>query len=457
MFSFLTNKLYKVYDLVRGVTSLKEDDLNCFFEEVKNHLIEADVSLVVINTIIDDFKKKVVGVKTYKNIKPGEYLAREFYAIILNLLQSNKEKGKKDILKHIVSESSKSKKPFLVLFAGLQGAGKTTTIGKVLFLILDFGKKLGVYQNDLAVISFDYDRPAAQEQLEIVAAGLGVKIIKKNENCGLIDSVKDFKRQINENKFKERIILVDTAGRLAIDDLMMDELKQVDSILSPHESFLVLDVMMSQEGANVAKIFSDKIHFSGVIMTKIDSDAPGGVILGLVHLLSLPIIYMAKGEKVEDIELFNPELVAKKLLGMGSIAELAKSAEKKMTEHEKSLQESIKKGEVNFSDFLKIMKMINSMGSMKNIISMLPRDMIGGVEISSNQLNQVASFNRGIFIISYSMTEKEKKNPDLIVQNDSRMLRISRGSGIPLSEVRGYINMFFKMRDALKAYKKFFV
>lgn len=457
MFSFLTNKLYKVYDLVRGITSLKEDDLNSFFKEIKNHLIEADVSLVVINTIINDLKKKVTGVKTYKNIKPGEYLAREFHATILNLLQSNKEKGKKDILKHIVSESMRSKKPFLILFAGLQGAGKTTTIGKILFLILDIGKKLGICQKDLAVVSFDYDRPAAQEQLEIVASGLGVKIIKKNNQCELINAVREFKDQVNQNKFKERIILIDTAGRLAIDDAMMNELKKVDSILNPHEAFLVLDVMMSQEGSHVAKVFTEKINFSGIIMTKIDSDAPGGIILGLVHLLSLPIVYMTKGEKVEDIELFNPELVTKKLLGMGSIVELAKSAEKKISENEKSLQDSIKKGEVSFSDFLKIMKMIDSMGPMKSLLSMLPRDMIGGVEVSSAQLNQVTSFNRGIFIISYSMTKKEKDNPKLIMNDNSRILRISKGSGVPLNEVQRYMNMFFKMKEALVAYKRFFV
>lgn len=456
MFSFLTNKLYKVYDLVRGVSSLQEEHLVIFFEEIKKNLIEADVPLSVINTIIEDIKKRVTGVKTQRNIKPGEYLAREFYNIILHLLQSNKEKGKKDILKNLIIESKKAKKPFLIFMVGLQGAGKTTTIGKILNTILEIGKKLGITADDLGVVSLDYDRPAAHEQLKIVADKLHVQSIALENVNNAVTAAHALKKKMIEEKKHQKIIIVDTAGRLAIDQKMMQELKEVYTILNPHESFLVLDIMMSQEGIEIAKTFFNTIKCSGIIITKVDSDAPGGIILGIVSFLSLPIVYITTGEKFYDIKIFDPESTTKRLLGMGELAELAKSAEKKIVENEKKVQESIKKGDVNFDDFINIMKMINSMGPMKHIISMLPRDMLGGVEVSTKQINDLSELNKKIFIMSTSMTKKERINPTLLSENNTRIIRVANGSGLHCDDIKQCLKFFFTLKDALKTYKRFF-
>lgn len=458
MFSFLTDKLYKIYDLMKGVNSLDETSLHSFFILIKDNLIQADVPLVIIDKITTDLKKRVIGVKINRNIMPGEYLAREFYAVILHLLQSNnKESLRKDIIKNFVLESKKSKKPFLLFVIGLQGAGKTTTIGKIIHTILHHNPKLSIFEDDLSVVSLDYDRPAAREQLKLVAQSLKVDSIFIDDAKNAVDGAHKLYNMINSQQIKKNIIIVDTAGRLVIDSAMMAELKEVYQVLKPQEVFLIIDNMISQEGVAIAQSFVKSIPCSGCIVTKIDSDAPGGIILGLTSLLSLPILYVATGEKPSDVKLFDPVATAKRLVGMGEMFELVKIAEKKIAQAEEaSIKESIKKGDININDFITILNAINKMGPMKQIFSMLPKSVLGDIEISNDKMSEIEKFNKCIIILSQSMTNKEKLFPNILQQSEQRKVRIAKGAGIPFAIANNYIDLFFKMRSGFNAYKKFF-
>jgi signal recognition particle subunit SRP54 len=458
MFSFLTDKLYKIYDLMKGINSLDEKSLESFFLLIRDNLIQADVALVVIDKILADLKKRVVGVKVNRDIKPGEYLAREFYAVVLRLLQSsNKEGIRKDIIKNFVLEAKKSKKPFLLFVVGLQGAGKTTTIGKIIHSILHHNPKLSIVESDLAVVSLDYDRPAAREQLRLVGQSMKVESVIIENIKNAIDGARILQNMINNQEFKKKIIIVDTAGRLAIDAAMMAELKEVYHVLKPQEVFLVIDNMVSQEGVTIAQSFVKTIPCSGCIVTKVDSDAPGGIILGLTSLLSLPILYLTTGEKPSDIKLFDPVATAKRLIGMGEVFELVKIAEKKIAQAEEvSIKESIKKGDININDFITILNAINKMGPMKQIFSMLPKSLLGDVEISNDKMNQIEKFNKYIVVLSQSMTKKEKLFPNILQQSEQRKMRIAKGAGMSFEVANNYIDLFFKMRSGFNAYKKFF-
>jgi signal recognition particle subunit SRP54 len=458
MFSFLTNKLYKIYDLMKGVNSLDEDALEKFCIIIKDNLIEADVPLSVIEKITDDLRKRVIGVKINRNIKPGEYLAREFYSVILHLLQNNNKEGvRKEIIKNFVLESKKSKKPFLLFVVGLQGAGKTTTIGKIIHSILHHNPKLSIVESDLAVVSLDFDRPAAREQLRLVAKSMKIESIIIDGVANAVDGARKLYNMISSQEVKKKIIIVDTAGRLAIDSAMMLELKEIYQILTPQEIFLIIDNMISQEGVSIAQSFVKTIPCSGCIVTKVDSDAPGGIILGLTTLLSLPILYVTTGEKPSDIKLFDPVTTAKRLIGMGEIFELVKMAERKIAKvEEDAIKESIKKGDINIDDFIKILDAINKMGPMKQIFSMLPKNILGNIEISNDKMSEVEKFNKYIIVLSQSMTKKERSFPNILQQSEQRKVRIAKGAGIPFEIANNYIDLFFKMRSGFNAYKKFF-
>lgn len=441
---------------MKGISSLDEASLKDFFIVIRDNLVQADVPFVIIEKIVEDLRKRVIGVKVPRDIKPGEYLAKEFYAVILHLLQNNSREGqRKEVLKNFISEAKKAKKPFLLFLVGLQGAGKTTTVGKLLHTMIQIGSKQGIKEKDLAVISLDFDRPAAKEQLKIVAESIKVDSIVLDASDG-IHAAEELHNKINSGQLEKKIIIVDTAGRLVIDQNMMTELTRMYHILKPQEVFLVIDSMMSQEGVSIAESFTKTISCSGCIVTKVDSDAPGGIILGICYLLSLPILYVTVGEKLADMRSFDPSSAARRLLGMGEILELAREADKKLAAvEEEAIKASIKKGDISIDDFVKILSMINQMGPMKQILSMLPRDLIGGAEIDSKKISEMDYFNKSIVIMSQSMTKKERLCPLLLQNCPSRMKRISRGAGIELAHAENFIKMFFSIRSNFNMFKKF--
>lgn len=454
MFSFLTNKIYSVYEKMRGITALDEITLQPFFKMIKENLVEADVSLDIIHKLIESLKKRVLHVKITKQLLAGEFLAKEFYTVILNLLQSNK--SKKDFMYNFITESKQSKKPGLIFLVGLQGAGKTTTAGKIIHLLLEQKKRTGIFVSDIGVISIDYDRPAAQEQLRLVADQLKVEYIsiKKAENT--IEAAKKLKECIDQHTISKKIIIVDTAGRLTIDEAMMRELKDVYRILNPKEILLTIDTMISQEGLAVATSFTQTLPCSGCIITKTDSEAPGGIILGISSLLSLPILYLTFGEKVQDIKEFDAVSVAKKLVGMGEIHSLIKSAEEKIAkEEEKVLEEAFKRGDITIDEFIKLIDLLKKMGPLKQLFSMIPRSMLGGAEVNQDTFSHIELFNTRIKVLSNSMTKKERCAPSLLLNNAKRIKRISEGCGIAEKTTEETLNLFFKMRQAFNGFKQF--
>lgn len=457
MFSFLTDKLYKIYDMIKGISSLDEKSLSIFFSSIKDNLFEADVPQLIIDKIIADIKKRVEGVKIKNNIQPGEYLAREFYLVILNLLQANGNAvHNKNVLPLFIADSKKSKKPFLLLLTGLQGAGKTTTVGKLLYMITKVIPQ-SIQSDELGVVSIDYERPAAQEQVKIISEGMGVDYISMVEATDACSAAQCLIKAIQEKKINKKIIIVDTAGRLVIDQKMMNELAEVYRIIKPQRVFLVVDSMVSQEGVHIAEAFVKTVPTDGVIVTKVDSEAPGGIILGISTLLTIPVLYVTYGEKYADIRQFDPVTAAKKLLGMGDLAELAKIAEKKIeAADEEAIKESLKKGELSINEFIKIVGIIKNMGPLQHMLSFIPKSFFNGIELKNEHLSAFELFNNKITVLANSMTKKERQNPVLWQNNTQRMNRISQGAGISNEESKKIFEAFFGIRKQLGAMKKFF-
>jgi signal recognition particle subunit SRP54 len=454
MFSFLTNKIYSIYEKMRGITALDEATLKPFFPMIKENLIEADVSIEIIDKIIENLKKRVLDVKVPKHISAGEYFAKEFYAVILHLLQSNKTK--KNLFFECVKEAKESKKPLLLFLVGLQGAGKTTTVGKIIHLLLQEGKKKKLTSDELGVISLDYDRPAAQEQLKVVSKQLQIEYIETKKASHSIEAAQYLQETIENNQTKKKIIIVDTAGRLSVDTHMMNELRSLYTILHPKEILLIIDTMISQEGITVAKAFSEAVPCTGCIITKTDSDAPGGIILGISTLLTLPILYLTFGEKYQDIKEFDAASTTKKLIGMGEIQTLIKSAEEKIAkEEERVIEDAFKRGDITIDEFIKMITLLKKMGPLKQLFSMIPRSMLGGAEVNQDTFSHIEQFNHRIEILSYSMTKKEKRTPTLLLNNSQRIRRISSGSGISEKTTKETLDLFFKMRQAFNGFKQF--
>jgi signal recognition particle subunit SRP54 len=457
MFSFLTNKLYNIYDRIKGISSLDDAALNSFFSIIEENLVDADVPRSIIEKINEEIKKRVSGVKLRGGVTVQEFLAREFHLVILHLLQGNYDKQKqKNFLKDFLVEVKQAKKPLLLMAIGLQGAGKTTTIGKLIHTILSNSYGISLSSEDLAVASLDYDRPAAQEQLTITAQTLGVEALQMSSVGNAIRGAQSLKNTLLEISLKKKIIIVDTAGRLSIDSQMMQELREVYDILLPERVLLVIDSMISQEGIAVATTFVETIPSDGVVITKTDSEARAGIILGITTLLSVPILYTTHGEKYSDITSFSPEKATKKLLGMGDLYELSERARQKISNFdEESIRSSIKRGDLSIDQFLKIIAMINQMGPLKNTLGMIPRSFLGGRDVKEQDISSIESFGNAIKVLALSMTKKEKKHPVLIQKYPSRFLRISQGAGIKQEEAKKVIDHFFLLREKLLLFKNF--
>ncbi len=342
------------------------------------------------------------------------------------------------------------------MLTGLQGAGKTTTVGKILHLMIKLMTP-GIKAEEVGVVSLDYDRPAAREQLKIVAEGMHVESISLPQATNAESGAKQLLELIQEKKIDKKIIIVDTAGRLVVDTKMMNELKQVYTILKPQRVFFVIDSMVSQEGVSIAEAFVKAVPTDGVVVTKIDSDAPGGIILGISTLLTIPVLYLTHGEKYCDIRVFDPVSAAKKFLGMGDLAELAKIAEKKIeAADEEAIKESLKKGQLSIDEFIKIITLIKSMGSLQHMLSFIPKSFFNGMEINNEHLNAFESFSAKIVFLANSMTAKERKNPVLWENNSQRIQRISRGAGLAEAEAIKIFEAFFAMRKKFGMMKNFF-
>jgi signal recognition particle subunit SRP54 len=452
MFSYLSNKLEKVVDYLKGVEHITDETMNKAISSIEDALLESDVPNSAIESFIEDLKKRCIGTKISKKLKADEFVSKQLYDVLVDSLGGINQ-SKKDFIHSKYDEHKKrSKFPFAISLAGLQGAGKTTAIGKLIYHLKN-KDCFKILEKDIAVISLDYVRPAAREQLMILAEQNNVDFFE-------FEDTKDISEYINKafsraNELSKKILIFDTAGRTSLNKEMIQELNIIWKQISPNAAFLVIDSMSGQKGFDIAKAFSQGISFGGVIATKMDSDSPGGVMLGLSRDLKLPILYASTGEKSDEFEIFNPVQVARRILGIGDFLSLAEIAREKIVQSEEEIIKSaFKSGDLTIDQYIKVLKMIEKMGPLKKVLSMMPRQMMNQ-QISNEQLDFLETSSKNFRYMCDSMNKKEKRSPDLVYMNPSRKRRIACGSGVSEKNIELLLKQYRLMKEQMKGLSKF--
>lgn len=431
MFDNLTERLSKTLRHLTGQAKLTDDNIKDTLREVRMALLEADVALPVVKDFIEKVREKAIGTEVMKNLSPGQ----AFVKIVQTELEQLMGAANEDLALNAVP-------PAIILMAGLQGAGKTTTVAKLARFLKERRKK------SVLVVSADVYRPAAIKQLETLAHEVGVTFFPSTTEQQPVDIAK---AAIAEAKLKFiDVVLVDTAGRLHIDEEMMDEIKALHAAVKPVETLFVVDAMTGQDAANTAKVFNDALPLTGVILTKVDGDARGGAALSVRAITGKPIKFLGIGEKTEALEPFYPERIATRILGMGDMLSLIEQAEQKLDkEKAEKLTRKIKKGKgFDLEDFRDQLKQMKNMGGLGSLMDKLP--MMNGVnlaELSGKQDVAEKQFMQMEAIIS-SMTMAERRDPELI--NGSRKRRIASGSGTQIQDVSRLIKQHKQMQKMMK-------
>lgn len=421
MFDDLTGRLEQALKNVRGEGKLTELNIAKSIKEIRRALVAADVNYKIAKEFTDQVKDEALGSKNIlKAVKPGELMIKIIQDRMIELMGGQAE------------GIDLSGKPSIILISGLQGSGKTTFTGKLAKYLKE--KK----QKKVLVVACDVYRPAAIEQLTVVAEQASAEIYKEIENKNPVIIAENAIKYAKENGFG--VVIVDTAGRLAIDEAMMKEIENIKKSIKPNETLFVVDSMTGQDAINTAKTFNDRLDFDGVVLTKLDGDTRGGAALSVKYTVGKPIKFVSNGEKLQDLEMFHPDRMAQRILGMGDIVTFVEKAQEQFDEVEaKKLERKIKKNKFDYNDFLSQIKQIKKMGDLKGLMKMIPGmgKMMKNVDIDDNAFNKVES-------IINSMTQDEKGKPELM--NMSRKRRISKGSGRSIHEV----NMFIKQFDQMK-------
>ena len=427
-FDSLSERLQKAMKKITGRGKLHESDIDDMLREVRLSLLEADVNFKVDRKFLADVKEKALGAKILEGLNPGQMVVDIVREELKNILGS--EQSELNLNKNGLT---------VIMLVGLQGTGKTTACGKI---SLYLRKKL---KKSPFMIACDVYRPAAVEQLVTLGKQINVPVYE--------DGVKTNPRKICKDGIKEAIkvgadvVIIDTAGRLQINEELMDELKDIKEIARPHEILLTVDAMSGQDACNVGLAFNDKVGVSGIILTKLDGDARGGAALSLKEMTGLPIKLMSTGEKLDELEVFYPERIAERILGMGDVLSLIDTVKDNIDEEEaEAMADKMLKGNYNYNDLLKQFKMIKRMGSISKLLGFLPG--LGKIKQAMSQVDDKA-FNFMEAIIS-SMTEKERRNPKLIDESAKRRERIAKGSGRSLTEVNNLRNSLNQMKEAMK-------
>jgi len=414
-FENLSSRLQMALRRVTGRGALNEKDIEEMMREIRLSLLEADVNLKVIRTFLNNIKAEALGEKILKGLNPGQQVVKVVLDQLVETLGSE------------TSELNLKKAGLSVLMTvGLQGSGKTTAIAKL-------GKQLKKDNKKVLFIAADVYRPAAIEQLETLGEQTAIFVYQEGLKKAT-DIVKNGLKHARENNFD--VVIIDTAGRLEIDEEMMAELKAVKALSEPDEILLTLDAMMGQQAANVGLSFHEQLGCTGVIITKIDGDTRGGAALSIKEIAKIPIKFSSTGEKLTDFEVFHPERMAKRILGMGDVVTLVEEVSENITEAEAmSLMEKMMSGNYNYNDLLKQFKMIKRMGSLSRILGFLPgmrqlRKQMS--EVDDNQLLRIEA-------LVFSMTNKERENPNLIKKSYSRRKRIALGAGLTVNDVNKLI------------------
>lgn len=427
MFESLTEKLENAINKIKGYGTITEDNISDAMREVRLALLEADVNYKVVKEFTNKVKEKALGEEVKKSLKPGDVFLKILKDELLELLGDGN------------SSLDLSSNPSIIMLVGLQGSGKTTTIGKLANLLR---KKKG---KKPLLIAADVYRPAAIDQLKQLGRELNIEVYEEGQN----DAVKITENGVNYAKEKGYdLVLIDTAGRLHVDEKLMDELKSINEKVNPSEIILVIDAMIGQDAINVINGFNDKLPLTGTILTKMDGDTKGGVALSARYLTGVPIKFIGTSEKLDGLTEFEPERMVSRILGNGDIMSIIEKAESVIDEKEAiSTAKKIQAGKMDLEDFLSQLKQIKKLGPLENLLKLLP----GARKMGLNNISiDPKQFARLEAIIS-SMTIKERKNPDII--KSSRKQRIANGSGTSVQEVNKLLNQFDQMKKMMKMMK----
>ncbi len=426
MFENLQDKLDRAFKVLKGQGSITEINVAETMKEIRKALLDADVNYKTAKTFTDDVKQKALGENVLTSISPGQLLTKIMNDELTALMGGT------------ATELNLSQNPTVILIAGLNGAGKTTFSGKLAnYLKTSKGRKP-------LLIAGDVYRPAAIDQLQVLGEQIGVPVFADLESK---DPIGIAQRGIAEAKKNgNNVVIVDTAGRLAIDEEMMNEIAAVKESTDPHEILFVVDAMTGQDAVNTAKAFNDRLDFTGVVLTKLDGDTRGGAALSIKSVVNKPIKFIGTGEKMEALDVFYPDRMASRILGMGDVVSLVERAQQQFDEKQAAeLQKKIRKNKFDFNDFLGQIQQIKKMGNMKDLMGMIPGvgKAIKDIDIDDNAF-------RPIEAIIHSMTPFERENPDSI--NQSRRTRIAKGSGTDIQEVNKLIKQFEDMRKVMKQF-----
>jgi len=422
-FEGLSSKLQEVTKKLRGKTRITESDLKEMLREVKLALLEADVNYMIVKEFINTIQEKALGQDVLKSLTPGQQIIKIVKDELVELLGGTETKI-----------NFTPNPPTVIMLIGLQGSGKTTTAGKLANLLRKQGKKP-------LLVACDIYRPAAIKQLQVVGSQLNIPVYANETSKDVVQIAKQA-ISVAMSKLND-VVILDTAGRLHIDEELMNELKNVKQGVKPHEILLVVDSMTGQDAVNVATSFNEQLGIDGVILTKLDGDTRGGAALSVKKVTNRPIKFAATGEKLSDIEVFYPERMAQRILGMGDILSVIEKAEDAFDEEEaEKLEKQLKKKELDLDDYLAQLKQIKKMGSFSSILKMIPgMNQLQDVKIDDKEFVKIEA------IIS-SMTKEERKNPRLL--NGSRRLRIARGSGTTVQQINKFMESFEMTQKMMK-------
>lgn len=428
MFESLSERLETAFKNLKGEAKITELNIAATLKEIRRALVDADVNFKIAKEFTDKVKELALGSKVINAVSPGQLMTKIVKDELAELMGGTE------------SEFQTTGNPAVILIAGLQGSGKTTFSGKLAnYLKTKKGKSP-------LLVAGDIYRPAAIDQLMVLGGQIGVDVYSERENKNAVEIVQN---AIKEAKAKNKnVVIIDTAGRLAIDEVMMTEVANIKAAVNPVEVLFVVDSMTGQDAVNTAKAFNDRLNFTGVVLTKLDGDTRGGAALSIKYTVDKPIKFVSSGEKMETLDVFYPERMAQRILGMGDITTLVEKAQAQYDEVEaKRLEKKIRKNQFDFQDFLDQLQQIKKMGNLKDLMGMIPGvgKAIKDVDISDDSF-------KGIEAIIKSMTPFERSNPDEI--NPSRKTRIAKGSGKDIADVNAFMKQFEQMRQMMKMMNK---
>ncbi len=427
MFENLSNKLDRAFKVLKGQGRITEINVASTIKEIRRALIDADVSYKVAKEITSKIKDEAMGQNVLISVSPGQLLTKIVADELTELMGGES------------AEISLDGNPNIILLSGLQGSGKTTFTGKLGRYLKKKGKKT-------LLVACDVYRPAAIEQLHVIGDDLKIEVFSDSKSKSPLNIAKKAIKHAKENGFKS--VIVDTAGRLAIDEKMMDEIKGLKKSLKPHETLFVVDSMIGQDAVLTAKTFNEAIDYDGVVLTKLDGDSRGGSALSIRKVVNKPIKFISTGEKMDALDVFHPDRMAKRILGMGDVISLVERAQQNFDEEEaRKLQKKMFQNTFGLDDFLSQIQKIKKMGNLKDLIGMMP-----GVSSKIKDLDVDDESFKPIESIIYSMTPSERKNPDIL--NGSRKKRIAEGSGTSVQEINQLVKQFSQMKKMMKMMKK---